>query len=75
MWKYSQCKSFVNPLSIEVKIGNKYLIYDDSANENKPLLKKYTDVWNGMKNKIKAINGGVENNYGKVNLILMMTCH
>ena len=51
------------------------MIYDDSANENKPLLKKYTDVWNGMKNKIKAINGGVENNYGKVNLILMMTCH
>ena len=75
MWKYSQCKSFVNPLSIAVKIGNKYLIYDDSVNENKPLLKKYTDVWNGMKNKFNVINGGVENNYGKVNLILMMTCH
>ena len=58
-----------------MKIGNKYLIYDDSVNENKPLLKKYTDVWNGMKNKFNVINGGVENNYGKVNLILMMTCH
>ena len=35
--------------------GNKYLIFD-SADDNKELLKKYKDVWNGIKNKIKAIN-------------------
>ena len=29
------------------------------------LLKKYTDVWDGIKNKIKTINGGKENDYGK----------
>ena len=36
-----------------------------SANENKWLLKKYADVWDGIKNKTKAINGGKENDYGK----------
>ena len=28
--------------------GNKYLIFD-SANENKEVLKKYADVWDGIK--------------------------
>ena len=50
---------------IEEKNGNKYLIFDDSVNENKALLKKYADVWDGIKNEIKAINGGKENDYGK----------
>ena len=40
----------------EEKNGNKYLIFDDSVDENKEVLKKYADVWNGIKNKIKAIN-------------------
>ena len=34
-------------------------------NENKGLLKKYADVWDGIKNEIKAINGDEESNYGK----------
>ena len=50
---------------IEEKNGNEYLIFDDSVNENKELLKKYADVWDGIKNEIKAINGGKENDYGK----------
>ena len=50
---------------IEEKNGNKYLIFYDSLNENKGLLEKYADIWNGIKNKIKAINGGEENNYRK----------
>ena len=50
---------------IEEKNGNKYLIFDDSVNENKALLKKYADVSDGSKNNIKAINGGEDNNYGK----------
>ena len=28
-------------------------------------IKKYADVWDGIKNKIKAINGSKENDYGK----------
>ena len=43
---------------IEEKSRNKYLILDDFVDENKELIKRYGDVWNGIRNKIKAINGG-----------------
>ena len=73
--KIDDCENIysVNPLYllvnhasgyIEEKNGNKYLIFD-SVDENKEVLKKYADVWDGIKNKIKAINGGKENDYGK----------
>ena len=63
--KIGDCENIhsVNPLYllinqasgyIEEKNGNKYLIFDDSVNENKGLLKKYADVWDGIKNEIKA---------------------
>ena len=42
---------------IEEKGVNKYLIVD-STDENKELLKKYNDVSNGMKNKIKEVSSG-----------------
>ena len=42
---------------IEEKGVNKYLVFD-STDENKELLKKYNDVFNGIKNKIKKISGG-----------------
>ena len=29
------------------------------------MTKKHTDIWDGIENKIKAINGGKENDYGK----------
>ena len=45
---------------IEEKNENKYLIVDDSANENKEVLKKYGELWNGIKNEIKTINDGKE---------------
>ena len=50
---------------IEEKNGNKYLIFYDSVNEKKRLLKKYADVWDEIKSEIKAVNGGEENDYGK----------
>ena len=50
---------------IEEENGNKYLLFDDSSNENKELLKKYVDIWDEIKNEIKTINGGKENDYGK----------
>ena len=49
---------------IEEKNGNKYLVFD-SADENKKVLKEHSDVWDGIKNKIKAMNGGEKNNYEK----------
>ena len=42
---------------IEEKNGNNYLIFD-STDENNKLLKKYKDVWSGIKNKIKAVSSG-----------------
>ena len=40
---------------IERKGVNKYLVFD-STDKNKELLKKYNDVWNGIKNKINEIS-------------------
>ena len=50
---------------IEEKNGNKYLISDDPLKGNKALIKKYADVWDGIRSKIKTINGGKENDYGE----------
>ena len=45
---------------IEEKGVNKYLVFDSmelhSTDENKELLKKYNDVFNGIRNKIKKIS-------------------
>ena len=63
----------VNPLYLQVnhaneyileKNGKKYLIFY-SSDENKEVLKKYNEGWDGTKNKIKAINDNKENDYGK----------
>ena len=73
--KIDECETIfcVNPLYlrinhasryIEEKNGNKYLIFD-FVDENKEVLKKYADVWDGIKNKIKAINGGKEGDFEK----------
>ena len=42
---------------IKEKRVNKYLIFD-SADNNKELLKKYNDVFNGISDKIKEISSG-----------------
>ena len=49
---------------IEEKVVKKYLVFD-SKDENKELLKKYSDVFNGVKNEVKTINGGKENDFEK----------
>ena len=41
--------------SAEEKKVNKYLIFD-SVDENKELLKKYNDVWNGIRDMIKELS-------------------
>ena len=59
---------------IEEKNGNKYLIFD-STDENKQLLKKYNDAWNGVKNKIEELSSNecdYEKDYMKTILILLM---
>ena len=49
---------------IEEKSGSKYLAFD-STNENKKVLKIYVELWDGIKNEIKTINGGKKGEYGK----------
>ena len=61
---------FVNHANwyIEEKGVNKYLIFD-STDENKELLKKYNDLWNGIKNKIEEVSNGkcdYEKDYMKI---------
>ena len=74
--KIDDCENIysVNPLYLfvnhangylERKNGNKYLIFNDSVNENKWLLKEYVYIWDGIKNEMKTINSGEENNYGE----------
>ena len=64
--KVDDCESIysVNPLYlhidhvngyIEEKGVNKYLVFD-STDENKELLKKYNDVFNGIMGKIKEVS-------------------
>ena len=48
---------------IEEKGVNKYLVFD-STDENKELLKKYNDVFNGIRDKIKEVSSD-ECNYEK----------
>ena len=47
---------------------NKYLVFD-STEENKELLKKYNDVFNGIRDQIKEINSNecdYEKDYMKI---------
>ena len=73
--KIDDCENIysVNPLYlridhangyIEEKNGNKQLIFD-TVHENKELLKKYNDVWKGIKNKITEVDDS-ECDYEKI---------
>ena len=71
----------VNPLYLminemighfEEKNENKYLVLDD-VDENKEVLKKYEEVWEGIKIEIETINMGKI--FKKLDLSLMMICY
>ena len=50
--------------SIEEQDRSKYLLFD-STDENKEVLKKYIELWDGIKNEIETINSGIKGEYGK----------
>ena len=50
---------------IEEKNGSKYLVFD-STDENRKVLEKYAELWDGIKNEIKTINSGKEGEYSKI---------
>ena len=49
---------------IEEKEGSKYLNLAFTDN-NSEMLKKYAEIWSGIKNQIKAINSSESDEYGK----------
>ena len=64
--------SSVNPLYLRINNASGYIEEQMGININfwfywwkQKSIKKYADVWDGIKNKIKAINVGEENNYEK----------
>ena len=57
---------------IEEKGVNKYLVFN-STDENKELLKKYNDVFNGIRDKIKEISSG-ECDYEKDYMKIKFNC-
>ena len=60
------------------KNGSKHLVFD-STDVNKEVLKKYTELWDGIKNEIETINGGKKVNMVKIlwklNLLRMIIYH
>ena len=46
----------------EEKTENKYLVLDE-IDENKQVLNKFEDVWEGIKKEIEIINGGKKIEY------------
>ena len=50
--------------STEEQNRSKYLVFD-SADENKEVLKKYQELWDGIKNEIETISGGKKGEYGE----------
>ena len=62
----------------EEKNENKYLVLDD-VDENKEVSKKYEEVWEGVKKKLKQLMVAKKLNRGKIfkklGLNLMMICH
>ena len=73
--KIDDCEniSCVNPLYLRITHASGYIeergvkkyLFFDSTDENKELLKKYNDAFNGIRYEIKTINGGKENDYEK----------
>ena len=51
----SNANGYIERSSAEEKSINKYLVFD-STDQNKGLLKKYNDVFDGIRDKIKEIN-------------------
>ena len=54
---------------MEENSENEYSVFDSagllSTDKNKEVLKKYTELWDGIKNEVETINGGKKGKYGK----------
>ena len=55
----------LNAIPLRKKNENKYLVLDE-IDENKEVLKKYEEVWEGIKKEIETINSDKILNMGKI---------
>ena len=55
---------YIERRSAKENYGKKYLVFD-SIDENKEALKKFAELWDGIKNEIETINGGKKGEYSK----------
>ena len=64
---------------VEEKNGNKYSVFLDDIHKNKEVSKKYEEVWNGIKKKLKRLmvikKSNMGNIFKKLGSSLMMICH
>ena len=51
-------------VTLREKNENEYLVLDE-IDENKEVLNKYKEVWEGIKKEIETTNGGEKIEYGK----------
>ena len=66
--RVNHASGYIDCNSVEEKGVNKYLVFD-FTDENEELIKKYNDVFNRTRNKIKEINSdncGYEKGYMKI---------
>ena len=54
----------LNAIPLKKKNENKYLVLDE-IDENKEVLNKYKEVWEGIKKGIETINSGEKIEHGK----------
>ena len=54
----------LNAIPLRKKNENKYLVLDD-LDENKEVLNKYEEAWEGIKKQIETINSDEKIEYGK----------
>ena len=64
--KNGDCENIysVNPLYLIIGKVDGHIVFD-FTDENKEVLKKYTELWNGIKNEIETINSGKKDEYGR----------
>ena len=55
----------LNAIPLKKKMRVSIFFFLDDIDQNKEVLKKYEEVWEGIKKEIEAINGGEKIEYGK----------
>ena len=64
-WQKKTTKTLTFVLLVMWLLKKLLIAISDDVDENKEVLKKYEEVWEGIKKEIETINGGEKIEYGK----------